>query len=98
MGMTVLTDAELALPDGGPAPLWYYLLKEAELQANGEHLGEVGGRIVAEVLLGLLEKDPSSYLRNQPNWKPFLPAVTSGDFTIRDLITFSGHGLSTVTG
>jgi len=98
MGMAVLTDAELALPNGGPAPLWYYLLKEAEVQANGEHLGEVGGRIVAEVVLGLLEKDPSSYLRNQPNWKPFLPAVAAGDFTIRDLITFSGHGLTTVTG
>ncbi len=29
---------------------------------NGEHLGPVGGRIVAETLLGLLRADPQSYL------------------------------------
>jgi hypothetical protein len=93
MGITPLSDAELGLPGGGPAPLWYYVLKEADMQANGRHLGEVGGRIVAEVLLGLLEADPSSYLRLQPTWKPFLPAATTGDFTMGDLIVFSGHGL-----
>ena len=93
MGADVLSDAELALPDGGPAPLWYYVLKEAQVQAGGRHLGQVGGRIVAEVFLGLLEKDPSSYLRNEPRWKPFLPSATAGDFTMPDLIAFTGHGL-----
>ena len=29
MGADVLSDAELALPGGGPAPLWYYILDEA---------------------------------------------------------------------
>ena len=43
-------------------PLWYYVLKEAELVADGLHLGPVGGRIVAEVLIGLLQTDPNSYL------------------------------------
>jgi hypothetical protein len=93
MGFPVLTDAELDLPGGGPAPLWYYVLKEASLQASGQHLGKTGGRIVAEVFFGLLEKDPSSYLRNKPAWKPFLPSVTAGDFTMPDLIAFAGHGL-----
>ena len=93
MGVVPLSDAELGLPGGGPAPLWYYVLKEAEVQANGRHLGEVGGRIVAEVLLGLLEADPSSYLRLQPTWTPFLPAATGGDFTFADLINVAGHGL-----
>ncbi len=98
MGLTVLTDAELGLPGGGgPAPLWHYVLREASVQANGRHLGEVGGRIVAEVLLGLLEKDPSSYLRNMPAWRPFLPAATPGTFTMPDLIKFVGHGLAAVT-
>ena len=90
-----LSDAELGLPGGGgPAPLWYYVLREASVQASGRHLGAVGGRIVAEVLLGLLEKDPSSYLRNMPAWKPFLPAATAGTFRMPDLIKFVGHGLA----
>ena len=94
MGAKVLTKAQLALPGGGPAPLWYYVLKEADVQAKGRHLGEVGGRIVAEVFLGLLEHDPSSYLRNEPDWKPFLPSAKRGDFTMPDLLAFTGHGLT----
>jgi hypothetical protein len=94
MGVTALSDADLGLPGGGPAPLWYYVLREAKVQAKGRHLGEAGGRIVAEVLLGLLEKDPSSYLRNRPRWKPFLPAAKAGTFTMPDLIKFTGHGLA----
>ena len=35
----------------GRAPLWYYILKEAEVD-GGERLGPVGGRIVAEVCSG----------------------------------------------
>ena len=53
-------------------PLWYYVLKEAELLEDGLHLGPVGGRIVAEVLIGLLQTDPSSYLRCSPRWTPTL--------------------------
>jgi hypothetical protein len=97
IGADLLSDADLGLPAGGPAPLWYYVLKEAELQAQGHHLGQTGGRIVAEVFLGLLEADPSSYLRNQSGWKPFLPAATAGDFTMPDLIAFTGHGLDPIT-
>jgi hypothetical protein len=93
MGFDVLTAAELELPGGGPAPLWYYVLKEASRQTGGQHLGQTGGRIVAEVFLGLLEKDPSSYLRNDPGWRPTLPSATAGDFTAADLIKVAGHGL-----
>lgn len=93
MGEDVLSDADLGLPGGGPAPLWYYILKEAEIRAGGRHLGPVGGRIVAEVFLGLMEKDPSSYLHQQPKWRPTLPSETPGHFTMADLITFTGHGL-----
>jgi len=98
MGASVLSDDELGLPGQGPAPLWYYILKEAELRADGEHLGWVGGRIVAEVFLGLMEKDPSSYLRNQPTWQPFLPSAAQGEFTMPDLISFTGHGLDKIGG
>ncbi|HEY9465559.1 MAG TPA: heme peroxidase family protein, partial [Vicinamibacterales bacterium] len=40
-------------------PLWYYILKEAEL-AGGTHLAGVGARIVAEVFIGLLQLDDDS--------------------------------------
>jgi hypothetical protein len=65
------------------APLWFYVLAEAQhefiLRAKGQggkgdkepvRLGTVGGRIVAETLLGLLWADGTSYLRQAPNWKP----------------------------
>ena len=47
---------------GGEAPLWFYILKEAEIVGKGREMGPVGGRIIAEVLVGLLQKDPNSYL------------------------------------
>ena len=72
-------------------PLWYYLLCEAqsELGDEGRHLGPVGGRIVAEVLTGLLEADPSSYLHAQTPWTPTLPRAARGDFTMPDLVRFA---------
>lgn len=77
-------------------PLWYYILKEAEVQENGERLGTVGSRIVAEVFLGLLRADRTSYF-NAPTgmWTPTLPALangtSAGDFRIEDLIAYAGH-------
>ena len=53
------------LTDGGfetATPLWYYVLKEAEVLANGNSLGPVGSRIVAETLIGQLRADPQSFL------------------------------------
>lgn len=71
-------------------PLWYYILKEAEVQQMGVHLGEVGGRIVAEVLIGLMEGDNTSFLSQNPFWKPTLPCWesyrTGKHFTMADLI------------
>ncbi|WP_353808499.1 peroxidase family protein [Agromyces sp. SYSU T00194] len=46
----------------GRTPLWYYVLREAAVQASGVTLGVVGSRIVAECLIGLLRKDPNSVL------------------------------------
>lgn len=57
-----------AVRDGGfeaRTPLWYYILREAEVQQNGNRLGAVGSRIVAETLLGLLKSDPNSFFNNR---------------------------------
>jgi hypothetical protein len=37
-------------------------------------LGEVGGRIVAEVLIGIVAADPESYIALDPGWTPTLPS------------------------
>jgi hypothetical protein len=38
----------------------------------------VAGRIVAEVLVGLLQSDPGSYLLTQPSWQPTLQSPGFG--------------------
>ncbi|WP_255512071.1 hypothetical protein [Kribbella kalugense] len=73
----------------GGTPLWFYILKESEYLADGDRLGPVGGRIVAEVLIGLLRADPASYLSVEPDWQPTLPAA--GDtFGLTDLLIPAG--------
>jgi hypothetical protein len=74
-------------------PLWYYILKEAEVFEKGSHLGPVGGRIVGEVIIGLLQLDRNSFLADEPRWKPTLPARSgkvTGDFHMVDFLTFAG--------
>jgi hypothetical protein len=74
-------------------PLWYYILKEAQVMHDGLHLGPVGGRIVGEVIIGLLQTDPDSYVVQNPGWRPSLPARTgavTGDFRMVDFLTFAG--------
>jgi hypothetical protein len=51
-------------------PLWYYVLAEAEQQNQGERLGEVGGRIVMETMVGLMMADANSILRKAADFLP----------------------------
>jgi hypothetical protein len=98
MGLPELSNTELA--ELGPirhsfvesTPLFYYVLKEAELREDGLRLGPVGARIVAEVFIGLLQRDLDSYLRLQPNWVPTLPTHdgTPQSFRMIDFLTFAG--------
>ena len=63
----------------GRAPLWFYILKEAEIVHHGHHLGEVGGRIVAETMIGLAWHDHYSYLFQAPHWNPSLEGIAGLD-------------------
>ena len=88
LGLTPCTARELkTAATWSETPLWLYVLAEAEVQHKGEYLGEVGGRIVAEVLFELLREDPTSFL-NSPDWRPEL-AETNGDFGITGLLKFA---------
>jgi Animal haem peroxidase len=76
MGVQALTRAELSEIGGvyrsfaTSTPLWYYVLAEAKAATGGLTLGPVGGRIVAETLIGLLRADPDSYLSAFPAFRP----------------------------
>jgi hypothetical protein len=95
MGAPALSEADLA--DLGPihpqfvksTPLWYYVLKEAEIFEDGLLLGPVGGRIVAEVFIGLLKSDPGGFLTKHPEFTPSLGSVP-GQFHMTDLLAFAG--------
>ncbi len=72
-GLPPNTAAKQSLETGvlsGKTPLWYYILKEAEVQTDGNCLGEVGSHVVAGTLIGLLKKDANSYLNAPGGWTP----------------------------
>jgi hypothetical protein len=94
MSVTPLSDADLGITSvsmdfTGNAPLWFYILKEAELQHDGRRLGAIGGRIVAEVLLGLLAGDQHSYLSEQPGFTPAHFVAPNGVFGMPELVRFA---------
>jgi hypothetical protein len=73
---------------GGETSLWYYIVREADVVEEGDRLGPVGGRLVAGVLLSLLDRDPDSYRAVNPEWKPDLAGRTDGPFSVLSLLTF----------
>jgi hypothetical protein len=52
---------------------------------NTPRLGPVGGRIVAEVFLGLMFNDKHSLLTIEPNWQP--PA--GPQFALKDFVLYA---------
>ena len=73
VGAKPLTSEEVGLRAGGwegETPLWYYILREADVTSAGERLGPVGGRIVAEVMITLLERDSTSVRHADHGFQP----------------------------
>ncbi|MDA0171441.1 hypothetical protein OJ998_20240 [Solirubrobacter taibaiensis] len=69
IGVEVLEPAAIGL-GWEETPLWFYVLKEAEVLGGGNQLGPVGGRIVGEVVVGVIDADPSSFRVVDPSWTP----------------------------
>jgi hypothetical protein len=106
MGVAKLTQAELqqgnsqavndALGAGGflqNTPLWYYVLKEAEVKENGNRLGELGSRIVVETQVGIMKKDQKSFFNENGGWDPSMGVRLPQDRqirSIRDFFEFAG--------
>jgi hypothetical protein len=97
LGVTVLTPEQLrnspharVLQAGGfdhKTPLWYYILKEAELFHDGQRLGPVGSTLLAETFVALIRNSRTSLLAdNMRYWRPTLPSVRPGQYTMVDLL------------
>jgi hypothetical protein len=90
MGVTPVDTGARTFPgftDG--TPLWYGILAESARTTNGQTLGPVGGRIVAETFLRVLKDDPTSIL-NRP-FRPRAPfAHRANTFTSADLLVDAG--------
>jgi heme peroxidase len=77
-------------------PLWTYVLAETiestvtiktttgDKKIKTRRLGPVGGRIVAETIVGLMVNDSNSYVSQDPLWTPGL--AVNGTFGLRELI------------
>lgn len=71
LGLPVMSADDVGVtvsPNG--TPLFYYILREAAVLGRGDKLGPVGGRIVADVLISRIRRDPSSFLARDPDWHP----------------------------
>ena len=98
MGFDPISDCDLAkgvnaaaLPKAlwNDTPLFYYILREAELERGGRSLGRVGRGIVVETLIGLLWCDPTSFLRVNPGWKPWAGAIGGQPYTMAHFLSFA---------
>jgi hypothetical protein len=89
LGVPALSAEQVGLAELGwsdETPLWFYILKEADALEDGERLGPVGGRIVGETLIGIIDADPSSFRSVEPDWLPTLPARRPGSFGLADIL------------
>ena len=73
-------------------PLWYYILTEAAEIEEGERLGPVGSRIIAEVFVKLIECSPNSILGEEfkeKKWQSeLIPAARRDKFEMADILNF----------
>src|SRR3954452_19287474 len=89
LGVPVLTREQIGLAEhgwAGETPLWFYILKEAEVLRDGEQLGPVGSRVVSEVLVGIIDADQQSFRSVDRGWQPTLPGRRAGSFGLEDIL------------
>ena len=89
LGVEPLPSEQIGLAEHGwtdETPLWIYVLKEADALHDGDRLGPVGGRIVGEVLVGIIDADPESMRLVDRTWTPTLPSHQPGRFGIADVL------------
>jgi hypothetical protein len=91
--------AKIASGFAGNAPLWAYILSEAQVTSWRRaarsklarnkipiRLGPLGGRPVAETFASLLRGDPTSYLNADHKFTPIADFTRDGRFGLAELI------------
>ncbi len=68
-------------------PLWFYILREAEVKAEGKRLGPLGSQIVVETFHRAMETSRHSIVRD-PDWRPRL-GRNEKTFEMVDLLWFA---------
>jgi Animal haem peroxidase len=94
LGVEPLDAMEIGLAEHGwtaETPLWFYVLKEADALHAGDLLGPVGGRIVGEVLVAIVDADRESFRTHDPAWTPTLPSHVAGGFGLADILAPAGR-------
>jgi hypothetical protein len=72
-------------------PLWFYILKEAKLLGDdGNRLGPVGSRIVAETFYGIIKHSDHSIISKPLVPPEMLPGRTPGQFDMVDMLSCMG--------
>jgi hypothetical protein len=92
----VLSSSEIKIPGIpmemiGNTPLWYYTLREAEVREGGAKLGALGGIIVGETLIGLLQEDCNSFIHpdnSSVEWKFSIPGVQQKQVSMLNILDF----------
>jgi hypothetical protein len=89
LGVEPLSAAECGLAEhgwDGETPTLFYILREAGARHGGDRLGEVGGRVVGEVLVRIVDADQESFRAAEADWRPTLPSAEPGRYTLIDLL------------
>ena len=93
----------IGLEASEPQSLWYYILKEAEKEGNGNKLGSLGSLILCAVFAGLLKGDATSWVNMEPGWTPDRDPLLKdddrkdgqdGEWTLASIIRLSGLPVS----
>src|SRR3989454_330847 len=97
-GAPVATIVDVSKVFANNCPLWTYILAEAahhreavripvkeNVTINTPRLGPVGGRIVAEVFLGLMFGDKTSLLSQDPDWQP----KQGANYALKDFVNYA---------
>ena len=70
-------------------PLLTYVLKEAEVRGEAQHLTGVGARLLTETVRSFIWSAAPELCCLRNNWRPSLPRARSKTYTMSDIVTWT---------
>ena len=87
--VTADTKLSVSLSQEEALVLYKWLASLDKANQTPTSLGPVGGRIVAETLIGLMLADSHSFLNQSPKWQPTVLSQVAGTFTMGDFVKYA---------